>query len=276
MANNKDKFNTIVVIGNGFDLNLGFKTSYNDFIEGDIFNTLIEADNKLCKHLLEQKELHSWVDIECELKNYSNLYEEKNRLSFKTDYDNLCDALCGYINSLDLTTYDKNSKAYRLIIEMLNQKDILILDFNYTNSVHEILKNNAETIKCTIINVHGLAKEKSVIFGIEENARKNDNDIWLLKRVNKNYKEIDISSYLLNASQIFFLGFSLGESDHSYFYNFFNYASYSQNTFPTVFFSFYGEKSRFDLHKQLLNITHKNSSEAIKQYNIQFKDIFNP
>lgn len=277
MENNTNKFETVVVIGNGFDLNLGFKTSYNDFIESDIFNTLIEADNKLCKHLLEQKKLHSWVDVECELKNYSNLYREKNRKPFKIEYENLCNVLCEYINFIDLTNYKADSKALSLTIDVLNKHNVLILDFNYTNSVYEILNKNTETIKCTIHNVHGLAKDRSIIFGIEESAHKNEDDIWLLKIVNKNYKKTDILSYLRNSSQVIFLGFSLGESDHSYFHGFFNdRVSYIQRTPPVVLFTFYGEDSRVDLHKQLFKISSRNLSGIIEQFNIEFKDIFSP
>ncbi len=40
-------FDVVIIIGNGFDLSLGLKTSYNDFVESNYFESLLKEDNHL-------------------------------------------------------------------------------------------------------------------------------------------------------------------------------------------------------------------------------------
>ncbi len=66
----------IIIIGNGFDLSLGLKTSYKDFIVSDYFNSLLEKHNTLAIYLYKKQEINNWVDIEKELTEYSKkLYD---------------------------------------------------------------------------------------------------------------------------------------------------------------------------------------------------------
>ncbi|MCM1441733.1 MAG: bacteriophage abortive infection AbiH family protein, partial [Roseburia sp.] len=60
---------TLVIIGNGFDLNLGLKTSYRHFVESEECRTLLsKGHNYLLKTILGKYHLCNWVDIEEELK----------------------------------------------------------------------------------------------------------------------------------------------------------------------------------------------------------------
>ena len=63
----------IIIIGNGFDLSLGLKTSYKDFIESDSFTLLLKKENSLTIYLNGKQEINNWVDIEKELTEYSKL-----------------------------------------------------------------------------------------------------------------------------------------------------------------------------------------------------------
>ena len=60
---------TLVIIGNGFDLNLGIKSSYRHFIESEDCRTLLaKGYNHILKTIMGKYNLHNWVDIEEELK----------------------------------------------------------------------------------------------------------------------------------------------------------------------------------------------------------------
>ena len=112
-------------MGNGFDLDLGLKTSYADFIVSAIFEA---GRKKACetKHMeaglnivnriykVFRKRNCNWIDIEKELYNIAtqnkNHYEyndvdktTNNRCSeyIKESYDNLVSLLCEYFNNLD-------------------------------------------------------------------------------------------------------------------------------------------------------------------------------
>lgn len=83
----------ILIIGNGFDLNLGFQTSYNDFLSSDEFKMLADGDNQLAYYLSEtnrhcQQTNINWVDIEHELKTFSAIisgYENYSENQFVSD-----------------------------------------------------------------------------------------------------------------------------------------------------------------------------------------------
>jgi hypothetical protein len=62
---------TCIVIGNGFDINLGLPTSYADFVKSTHFDDMVKRGNELAKHLKSKFELQNWIDIENELKSYS-------------------------------------------------------------------------------------------------------------------------------------------------------------------------------------------------------------
>ena len=59
---------TCLIIGNGFDLNLGLPTSYGNFVESEQFKDMVTRGNKLAIHLKSKYELQNWIDIENELK----------------------------------------------------------------------------------------------------------------------------------------------------------------------------------------------------------------
>lgn len=62
----------ILIIGNGFDVNLGLNTSYTSFLSSDQFNGLLKSNNNLAKYLQAKQDAQLWVDVEHELKNYAS------------------------------------------------------------------------------------------------------------------------------------------------------------------------------------------------------------
>ena len=74
--------NTLFILGNGFDLGLGFKTSYGDFMKSKEFLDFRES-TYLGEYLYkEQNKNKTWIDIEKELSKYSFvfLYKKLNTL----------------------------------------------------------------------------------------------------------------------------------------------------------------------------------------------------
>lgn len=246
----------IVIIGNGFDLNLGLKTGYRDFIASDIFNSLVLSGNHLCDYLKSRLELQHWIDIENELKIYSyDVCKSDDRKPFKKEYQELCKSLCDYLKSLDLSQIDKTSKAYKFIRFLSNRSDVLILNFNYTDSADYILDDGDK--KFTVLNIHGKAKENQIVFGVEDDARINDKDIFLKKSTCTWNEIVDIDNYLTNASQIVFWGYSLGETDHHYFEEFFRSVrnKHSAKGAKHIFIYHYGEEGHDDILRQIDELT---------------------
>ena len=124
----------VVVIGNGFDLNLGLQTSYADFIGSQYFGGLSEY-SELNKYLSNRLNIVKWIDLELALVDYVN---ESNHPNLNADFGALADALGRYLSDLDLSNLPKTSPAYKFIEELVNDGvsyidnfDTTILNFNY-------------------------------------------------------------------------------------------------------------------------------------------------
>lgn len=209
----------IIIIGNGFDLNLGLKTSYNDFIKSDNFKNLLLNNNLLAKYLHERQALEHWVDIENELKDYSHINNEHLR----SDFEEISEELVKYLEGIDTSTVKKDSDAYSLLKNNCND-NILILDFNYTDSVEKVLLScgvSKDELPNKLKKIHGSLKDKDIIFGVEDRSGIKDEHTFLEKSSNQKYKAINVSSLVKDANEVIIFGHSLGETDHQNFRKFF-------------------------------------------------------
>lgn len=266
MIDSNTQHEKVLIIGNGFDLNLGLKTRYNDFLQSEDFEQ-IHRHNSFFSHLMLQKKLRNWIDIEIELKSYANSFVDVN---FENDYQRLCQALINYIDKVDYNQINKASHAYKLVEELLNT-NFLIFDFNYTNSISHIgeeLGFNLKDLESRIIKIHGSAKEGKIIFGVEDNAKIQPHHIFLKKSYPQHFKATSLNNHLTSANQIYIFGHSLGETDHTYFKQFFATASeegiIKQNR--TIKLFFYDQTAYRDLHIQLDSLTN-NGLMGLKQEN---------
>ena len=106
------KYNTAIIIGNGFDINLGLPTGYEDFIVSPQFERLINNDNQLAIHLKNSYALKNWIDIEKELALYSLDGATDN---YKKEYEDLSSSLTDYINDIDYSKMKSRGAAYDLM-----------------------------------------------------------------------------------------------------------------------------------------------------------------
>ena len=257
MADLARSYEKVLVLGNGFDLNLGLKTKYSDFIQSEEFQVLIQPNNFFA-HLIRQQNLNNWIDIEAELKEYSRSVNDKN---FESDYYNLCNALMDYISKISYDEIDRSSIAYQLIKEV-TAEDFIVFDFNYTETFeHLALKTGfkGRRIGDRIVKVHGSAKEQDIIFGVEEGASIKPENIFLKKAFPPHYKGINLGYHLDTAKEVHFFGHSLGETDHNYFQHFFQRISTPsagfQNQKKIINLYYYGMDAYKDLHIQLDKLT---------------------
>ena len=269
-----------IVIGNGFDINLGLPTSYTDFVKSAHFDDMVKRGNELAKHLKNTFELQNWIDIENELKIYS---KEKGDASFKFNYELLTFALINYLEELDYSLMKRTSAAYRLIESISESCDSFnILDYNYTKSIEIILRNKfigEDTIKSSLIKVHGEAAKNDIIFGVEDRAPIKREHVFLRKAYPRYFKALNFHSIFTNAKRIIFFGHSLGETDHTYFQDLFrdccqDGSSYSHNKYNKRFeFIYFKEEGYHKLMQQIDDLTYHKLT-AFKQFNnVKFLDV---
>ena len=209
---------TTIIIGNGFDINLGLPTSYTHFIQSPQFADLIGRGNRLAEYLKKKHELQNWVDIENELKRYSIEEADNN---YKDDFSSLCFQLINYINNIDYNLINTSSIGYGLIESFSeNPNKFVVLDFNYTQSIKHIFQRKfilSEEVNKQIIKVHGEASNNNIIFGVEDDAPIKPEHVFLRKAFPRYYKAWNFNSIFSKSNQIIFFGHSLGQTDHTYF-----------------------------------------------------------
>jgi hypothetical protein len=268
-------FTDILIIGNGFDLNLGLKTSYEDFLESPQFNLL---DNHLSNYLSKLQKMKNWIDVEKELKNYSAHEARLHPVSFlfKPNFTLLSNALMEYLKTINYRNIDRRSHAYKLIRKISSIPNFIIIDFNYTNSTRIILEElgfSLKEIDKILIKIHGSIEEEKIIFGVEDGANISSNHLFLRKAYPRHFKGINLDNGLKNIQKIHFFGHSIGETDHTYFFEFFR-------THSDVPFSFspkevnlyhYGDDGYDELQKQIDALTRQRLS-SFKQ-NVYFNPI---
>lgn len=282
MANEINASNkTCVIIGNGFDINLGLPTSYNNFVESEQFNDMVYRGNELAIHLKNKYELQNWIDIENELKTYSKEIED---VSFKRNFELLTFALIQYINNLNYSIIKTSSLAYKLISTIAEHcNDFIILDYNYTQSIELILRGKYvadEIIKNSLIKVHGEASKNDIIFGVEDNANIRPEHVFLRKAYPRYYKALNFNSIFNEINDLIFFGHSLGETDHTYFQRLFSescsdgYNPYSDNKRNKAFhFYYYTEDGYHKLMQQIDALTYHKLTSFRQFNNVKFINV---
>lgn len=190
---------TIFVVGNGFDLAHGLKTSYIDFINSIIPNKTI---GNVLLHLLIQNKYNQWSDIEYTyftlLNNYDNEQALRSKLNWHHVYRNskLLDIDFEQIKDLLVNYLEKEQNrfkpidSYSKLFARLNDEETLILDFNYTNTIYKYLNGTGSRIEH--IKIHGELSnlDNPIIFGyaandVEAKILSDKNDEYLMKNIKK-------------------------------------------------------------------------------------------
>lgn len=201
LQQNKMAYTTsnLVIIGNGFDLAHGLRTSYNDFLNGLIEEeldkpknerTLFSFDKGISRGEIEKTALFEAANPHMELKegkHFSNHFFAK---LFAESLLNWCDIEGFYFSELEkclagkqeirttnrefeiiknrfeeyLVKHTKDKKpinSYQAFFDKLHE-ETLILNFNYTDTVQQYVKE-----KYKIVNIHGELQNPNnpIIFG---------------------------------------------------------------------------------------------------------------
>ena len=241
---------TLYIIGNGFDLYHGLKTSYKDFFEFVLIRSKIGCDTR-CRIIWYLKEIYGeelWSRFEEALGkpnrevisivsniNSKRYNGQENKL---IDKQNTLDGIDSDIRYCftEWINYIKNTSEQPTKMLNFNHSDSIFLTFNYTNileSVYGINQNlicyihdeDNGAINSTIGDIQNVRK---FIFGCDikqAEQYKDDEEIYsFVQGLSKNvslFMESDrwnnFISQLDSVERIYTLGHSVAEVDHPYF-----------------------------------------------------------
>ena len=272
-------YKLVLVIGNGFDLDLGLPTSYQDFLKSSEFRKYLDSTHmqtdygyvvgdidNLFQYLNEKYQCQNWIDIEMELKDLASRTFKTvdgkgntvNAIPVATDakaksFEVLCKQLCLYLKNLDYNFVKGSSTALKLLSVINEYASVCeIITFNYTD-LHKLNDELSEKLRVRIDHVHGSIKDRDIIIGFEDEVEIDKSYSFMIKSFNPAFRSHNVRQKLLDADEIIFFGHSLGETDYHYFEDLFRFQSQPEHCKgPKIIRIFtYDEKSRIDILFQL-------------------------
>lgn len=261
----------VLILGNGFDLNLGLKTSYSDFVKSEHFEKIVRhKDNYLINRIYTNFRLNNWIDLEEELKRFAieQSGNRKSLLDVSTELEELRHALIQYLKGLDYSKINKKSAAAQLLdLVCRNKEDYEIYSYNYTD-LNEIVRrirpeseNSKDSIRYT--HVHGCLKDNSIIIGFEDDVDIDDEYCYMIKTFSPHYASHKVRYALENADEIIFFGHSLGSTDYHYFSKLFHDKSdigLQKEKSVKIRILTANRESKYEILKQLRNMNNKQTN----------------
>lgn len=274
---------TLLIVGNGFDLSMGFKTSYGDFMKSSYFPH--EETSNLCAYLHKQYEENmGWIDIENELSEYSRMLTTKklnakkyNTIldigSLREEYDELKSSLKCYLQEETKRAFGPSpDNPAKGVINQL-PADSKIISFNYTSIIERMTRDRFCISKGNLLHIHGsLDPYDDIVFGVEDSAKLSKEHVFLYKAHSRHLKVQEFSDWLNTAERIIFYGYSLGDTDRQYFESFFRKLCSGDTTCTELVFYYYGQSSYDNLIWQLQMLTNHKLTQLQILNKIEFID----
>ncbi len=281
----------VFIIGNGFDLDLGFKLSYKDFVNSKYWPfDKISSDNAkyeldiyadepqvtsfsdfLCRYLPS-----CWYDLENLILFFllNDFIYEINLENTKKEYQLLCLCLHKYVEEVfenQIKTVRNDCCAAKVLKEIIKNKNYIIYNFNYTD-----IRRIASQLGCkddfSFEHVHGSLKNNSIILGAKDNSKVIPDYLFMVKPFSKHYESHGIRYDLQKADEVVFFGHSLGEVDYVYFQEFFKNQSspYSSKGSKKITIITLNDESRMKILSQLREMNDYQTEKLINSNKFQF------
>src|SRR5574344_1644867 len=160
----------VLVLGNGFDLELGWKTGYSNFASSTYFpNGSFLDDHTLEKFLYDERRRNTWFDLESSLRTYgTKIQENVNNRDFidKKYYTSLINNLQDYLTEVTQKQINTQSYAAKILQDVVrNGKFAPVYTFNYTD-LDKVIAECGIRYKIPVIYMHGNLKNRSAIVGV--------------------------------------------------------------------------------------------------------------
>lgn len=190
-----------IVVGNGFDMNIGLKSSYQSFLDDIGENYKLKEPSNFYKfNPLFQKDINdNWSDFEGV---FENLIFNANSIEDKKLACQTVDTYNQALERLELQFYTYLSREYRRWKQRIGGevnpvyrsifRDSKVFNFNYTNTLADI---GLQDLADKVYQVHGSLENRNIIFGggflehdrISEIVLPNSTDNDKLMRIKKDH-----------------------------------------------------------------------------------------
>lgn len=222
----------LLILGNGFDLDLGLHTTYSDFWNSKKWREEKNycPERYLVSSLEQYRITHNWFDLESGLLEGAQRLKKRLTSSFdnsdyKKSFRMLADQLKEYVSDQQAHFNPNPNSVAKQILEAISyaEDSIYIYSFNYTD-IKTICDRLGVMGRPNIFHVHGSLKPNDdIILGIELEDISNipDNLTFLIKSNNPYYQNNHLLRDLENTDNVIFFGHSINGMDFPYFKDYF-------------------------------------------------------
>lgn len=281
MEHNSISKRKLLILGNGFDLDLGRSTRFSDFAQSEFWPQKLKSN--LFEFLDKKAKIKRWLDLEGELAKYVATLNNPHLTAYSNaisriaeedeyDFNIIVSSMIKFLSGIEKMPVLDSSlalKVFSLICQdMAFQK---VYSFNYTNL--NKLSNCLGLERTPVFEyVHGCLVDKSAILGINDAIDTIDGYYdFLRKSFNAHYASHPVSYDLSDADEVVFFGHSLGENDYHYFQSFFRHQCRENMTREekrdiTIFT--YNDKSRMEIMHTLHKMNDGRTSLLFQNNNL--------
>lgn len=225
-----------LVLGNGFDLDLGLPTKYSDFADSknkewnDFLNmtgTIIKQclRTEFVNHMEQAREHELWFDIEKEIGRFaerrSNLSQEQIGL-IRYQFETLVEQLRLYIGRVAVQKNKKDESLAEFLLRKINsvQHPVVVYTYNYTDcfSICGIVKKD----NMNIHHVHGSLSYNMTLGCRVNDENKENHQLDFMYKPTVDLRKDSLRQNLTSATEVIVFGHSLNDMDYCYFKDFFD------------------------------------------------------
>lgn len=258
-----------IIIGNGFDLDMGLPSKYSDFIESPEWKAVVKRvesflfiENYRNHSLIAQLQSASidskWFDIEEEIHQFVAAHTENTAQEIreiKWEFGLIREGLAKYLKRISQNQLEEERRlSFELLYQLQNcPLRISEIYFNYTNPA-EFMPKPMYYEHCTFTYVHGSLQKNDIVLGCDlQEGEKVNRQLSFMYKYNQLNRANHVARSILEAKEIIFFGHSLNEMDFGYFREFFKVASASPNPIRHLTIITYDEKSERDIKDNMRN-----------------------
>lgn len=263
-----------LIVGNGFDIDMGLPSRYSDFIRSKEWNDAVSGFNIYLQQkdyqnhsLIAQLQMAStnsqWFDIEQEIHRFIVSHPdntEKDVRDIRSEFEVIKKALTNYLKRITSTFTADNSKISTALHYRMRECPLTVTEiyFNYTYP-HQYIKL---PIQQEIFNgaqhwvtfVHGSLKDYDIVLGCDlQEGEQVNRQLSFMYKYNQLKKANHIARNILEAKEIIFFGHSINEMDFGYFKEFFRVAGASPNPIRHLTIITYDEESERNIKDNIRN-----------------------
>lgn len=263
-----------LIVGNGFDIDMGLPSRYSDFIRSKEWNDAVSGFNIYLQQkdyqnhsLIAQLQMAStnsqWFDIEQEIHRFIVSHPdntERDVRDIRSEFEVIKKALTNYLKRITSTFTADNSKVSTALHYRMRECPLTVTEiyFNYTYP-HQYIKL---PIQQAIFNgaqhwvtfVHGSLRDNDIVLGCDlQEGEQVNRQLSFMYKYNQLKKANHIARNILEAKEIIFFGHSINEMDFGYFKEFFKVASASPKPIRHLTIITYDDESERNIKDNIRN-----------------------